>query len=296
MPNPSRSNALGIHALVWTGDTSDAAIDLATSSAVDTGYDLLELSLHDLDNLNVTATAKKLKNADLGVVCSRGLAFTADVSSGNIATVERGAALLRSSLAATAGLGGKIFTGALYSALGKYPAAVTRAGRANAVGVIRELAVQARADGITLGLEVRNRYETNVINSAHDALALADDIGEGNVMIHRDTYDMNIEEDDLVRPIYEVGDRLGYVHIGENHRGYLGSGHVDFTGFFHALADTSYAGAIAFESFSSSVVAQGLSNDLGIWRELWLDGRPLAEHAHAFASTLMDVSRTHVRG
>ena len=95
---------------------------------------------------------------------------------------------------------------------------------------------------MTLGLEICNRYETNVINTAHDALRLADDIGADNVTIHLDTYHMNIEEDDLVRPVYEVGDRLGYVHIGENHRGYLGSGHLDLQGFFHALADISYTG------------------------------------------------------
>jgi hypothetical protein len=65
-----------------------------------------------------------------------------------------------------------------------------------------------------------------------------------------------------VRPVYEVGDRLGYVHIGENHRGYLGSGHLDLQGFFHALADIRYTGPITFESFSSAVVSATLSNDL----------------------------------
>ena len=81
------------------------------------------------------------------------------------------------------------------------------------------------------GIEVCNRYETHVVNTARQALALVDDIGADNVMIHLDTYHMNIEEDDLVRPLRDVGDRLGYVHIGENHRGLLGSGHIDFTGF-----------------------------------------------------------------
>jgi len=51
-----------------------------------------------------------------------------------------------------------------------------------------------------------------------------------------DTCYLDIEEDDLVRPVHEVGSRLGYVHIGENHRGYLGSGHLDLTGFSHARA------------------------------------------------------------
>nr|WP_214106591.1 hypothetical protein [Acrocarpospora catenulata] len=61
-------------------------------------------------------------------------------------------------------------------------------------------------------------------------------------MIHLDTYHMNIEEDDLVRPVRDAGDRLGYVHIGENHRGFLGSGHLDFTGFLAAhLATAAHA-------------------------------------------------------
>jgi hypothetical protein len=29
--------------------------------------------------------------------------------------------------------------------------------------------------------------------------------------------------------VLEVGDKLGYVHIGENHRGYLRSGHLPGT-------------------------------------------------------------------
>lgn len=87
----------------------------------------------------------------------------------------------------------------------------------------------------------------------------------------------------------EIGDRFGYVHIGENHRGFLGSGHIDFTGFFHALADVDYTGPITFESFSSSVVAQGLSNDPAVWRDLWDDGRALAEHSRTFMATMLAV-------
>jgi D-psicose/D-tagatose/L-ribulose 3-epimerase len=49
-----------------------------------------------------------------------------------------------------------------------------------------------------------------------------------------DTYHMNIEESDLFSPVLAAGDRLGYVHIGESHRGYLGTGTVDFDAFFPA--------------------------------------------------------------
>lgn len=276
------TNPIGVHALVWVGGTDPAAVREAVARTAAAGYDLLELSLHDAVNLDAAAARVELEAAGLGVACSRGLAFDADISSTDPAVVERGVALLAGSLVTTRELGGTHLTGALYSALGKYAAPLTAGGRANVVRILRELAVEAAGHGMTLGLEICNRYETNVINTAHDALLLADDIGQDNVTIHLDTYHMNIEEDNLVRPVREVGDRLGYVHIGENHRGYLGSGHLDFGAFFHALADIGYAGPITFESFSSAVVSPGLSSDLAVWRNLWSDGAHLAEHARGF--------------
>lgn len=286
------TNQIGVHALVWAGNTSPQEVEHAVAQTKATGFDLLELSLHDLDNLDVSAARAQLDSAGLAVACSRGLAFDADVSSDDPEVVARGAALLERSLEATAALGGKLFTGALYSALGKYPSALTEAGRANAVTVIRDLAAQASGHGMQLGLEICNRYETNVVNTAAQALRLADDIGADNVVVHLDTYHMNIEEDDFVRPVRLLGDRLGYVHIGENHRGYLGSGHIDFSSFFHALADIDYAGPITFESFSSAVVARQLSDDLAVWRNLWDDGEDLARHARAFVGEQLAVSRT----
>jgi D-psicose/D-tagatose/L-ribulose 3-epimerase len=276
------TNPLGVHALVWVGDTSPASVSQAIAKSVATGFDLLEISLHDSLDLDVDRARDELESAGLSVACSRGLAFDADVSSDDAETVARGASLLHESLRITHQLGGNHLTGALYSALGKYGRPLSDAGRRNVVSVLRDLSKEAQSLQMTLGLEICNRYETNVINTARDALRLADDIGEQNVTIHLDTYHMNIEEDDLVRPVYEVGDRLGYVHIGENHRGYLGSGHLDFTGFFHALADIDYTGPVTFESFSSAVVTRGLSNDLAIWRNLWDDGEDLARHARDF--------------
>ncbi|CAD5990371.1 sugar phosphate isomerase/epimerase [Agreia sp. COWG] len=285
------TNKLGVHALVFSGGTTPDEVDYIIGETKRAGFDLLELSLHDAKNLDVAAARAALDAAGLGIVTSRGLAFEADVSSDDPANVARGAQLLHDSLQITHGLGGSYFTGALYSALGKYGHALTTAGRANVVSTLKDLAVEAQGLGMTIGLEICNRYETNVINTAADALRLADDIGHDNVLIHLDTYHMNIEEDDLIRPVHLVGDRLGYVHIGENHRGYLGSGHLDFGAFFHALADISYDGPITFESFSSAVVSPTLSNDLAIWRNLWNDGPALAAHSNAYLRNIIEGTR-----
>ncbi|PPH24161.1 MULTISPECIES: sugar phosphate isomerase/epimerase [unclassified Rathayibacter] len=285
------TNPLGVHALVFAGGTTPDEVTATIEQTKAAGFDLLELSLHDVQNLDTASARTALEANDLGIVCSRGLAFSADVSSDDPEVVARGAKLLADSLETTHALGGTHFTGALYSALGKYSAPLSAAGRANVVSVLTDLAAEASTKGMTLGLEICNRYETNVINTAADALRLADDIGADNVLIHLDTYHMNIEEDDFFRPVLLVGDRLGYVHIGENHRGYLGSGHLDFTTFFHALAAIDYRGPITFESFSSAVVSPTLSNDLAVWRNLWNDGPALARHAHGFLVNALESSR-----
>ena len=291
MNTSATPNPLGVHALVFVGDTSPASVERAIAQTRQAGFDLLELSLHDATDLDAPAARQQLAAAGLQVACSRGLAFDADISSDDPDVVARGEVLLHDSLATTHALGGAILTGALYSALGKYAAPLTATGRGNVVSVLRDLAKEAAGHGMSLGLEICNRYETNVVNTAHDALALADDIGEDNVLIHLDSYHMNIEEDDLVRPVHEVGDRLGYVHIGENHRGYLGSGHLDLTGFFHALADIGYTGPITFESFSSAVLSATLTRDLAIWRNLWDDGEDLARHAREHMAGLLAAAR-----
>lgn len=82
--------------------------------------------------------------------------------------------------------------------------------------------------------------------------------------------------------VLRCGDRLGYLHVGESHRGYLGTGSVNFDDLFAVIAETGYDGPIAFESFSSAVVSPLLSNTLAVWRNLWDDGMDLAVSARKF--------------
>ena len=155
-------------------------------------------------------------------------------------------------------------------------------GVACIIEVLRRLGEKAAASDITIGVEVVNRYETNICNTAAECVALLDQIDLPNVKAHIDTYHMNIEEGFVGQAIERCGDRIGYFHVGESHRGYLGTGTVDFTAVFRSLARIGYDGPIAFESFSSAVVDPLLSNMLGVWRNLWSDSYDLARHAKAF--------------
>ncbi|SAK76970.1 sugar phosphate isomerase/epimerase family protein [Caballeronia ptereochthonis] len=275
-------NKLGVHALVWAGDLTPESTRKVISQTRAAGFDLVELSLHGPKVMDLALTRDLLQEHELDIGCSRGLTFDADVSSEDAATVARGVALLEEGITITAELGGSYFGGILYGAMAKYSAPVTKQGRRNAVDSLSHIADFALRKNVTLGLEVVNRYESNLLNTASQALALIDEVNAPNVVVHLDTYHMNIEESDFMQPVLECGKRLGYVHIGESNRGYLGSGTIDFSQFFHALAMIDYQGVVTFESFSSTVVNEQLSNALAIWRNLWDDGMDLAKHAREF--------------
>jgi D-psicose/D-tagatose/L-ribulose 3-epimerase len=275
-------NPLGVHALVWVGDWAEPSIRRAVEATAALGYDLLEVPLLDPDGVDAALTRRILEEHGLGVSCSLGLSTDADISSADPEVAQRGEDLLTKALDAAVGMGSRYLCGVIYSAMTKYQAPATPEGRANAVAALGRLARRAAGEGVTLGLEVVNRYESNLVNTAAEALVLLDEVGEDNVKVHLDVYHMNIEEDGYTDAVQRCGDRLGYVHVGESHRGYLGTGTIDFAAFFGALGRIGYAGPITFESFSSAVVSKDLSNTLGVWRNLWSDSEDLARHARDF--------------
>lgn len=275
------TNPLGVHALVWSGTWDEPAARHAISSAAAAGFDLIEVPILDPFGIDTAMTRRLLEEYGLQSACSMGLPAHADVASEDPAVVEAGTRMLARAVEVTQEIGASYLCGVLYSQLGKYPAPLTQRSREHVVDAMRALAAAADGAGVPVSLEVVNRYETNVVNTAKDMLTLLDDIGT-SLRVHLDTYHMNIEEDGFVTPVERAADRIGYVHIGESHRGYLGTGTIDFDSFFGALVASGYDGPITFESFSSAVVHPELSNQLAVWRNLWSDGDDLARHARSF--------------
>ncbi len=275
-------NKLGLHALVWVGGWGPDEARKAIESTQEAGYDLIEIPVLDPSTVDVADTARVLESVGIEATCSLGLSFDADISSDDPEVVARGAELLDDALSVARDLGSPYLVGVIAAALGKYDRPPTALGWENCRTSLRNLAERAAASDMTLGIEVVNRYDSNLINTAAQALQMIDEIGAPNVVVHLDSYQMNIEEEDYRKPVLAAGDKLGYVHISESHRGYLGTGTVDFDTFFATLREIGYAGPIVFESFSSRVVSPALSNTLGIWREHWQDGMDLAKAAHAF--------------
>ena len=277
-------NPIGIHGLVWTGSWDEVACRGAMERTRGAGYDLIEVAVLDPDAVDPDMTAEIAAEYGLATTFSLGLDPSTDISSDDPVTVRAGEERLHGALDVARRSGSTYLGGVLYSAMAKYTRVPTRLGWSHAAGALRRLADEAAVTGITIGLEPVNRYESNLVNTVGQTLDLIDDIGVDNVVVHLDSYHMNIEERDLAAPVWRAAEsgRLGYVHVGESHRGYLGSGSVDFPALFRALAAVEYVGPIVFESFSSAVVSEAFTAALGIWREPWQDSDALAAHARRY--------------
>jgi D-psicose/D-tagatose/L-ribulose 3-epimerase len=272
----------GGHALVWAGDWSAEGARAAISGAARSGYDYVEIALLDPWKVDTAMTRDLLAEYGVRAHASLGLSPTTDVTSTDASIIAKGDELLRKATDVLHELGGTELCGVLYCSLGKYPGPASRENRANSVAAMQRLSDYAADKGINVNFEVVNRYETNIMNTGIEGLAFLDEVNRPNTFIHLDTYHMNIEEDGMEKSVIAAGDKLGFVHIGESHRGYLGSGNVDFDTFFAALKKINYKGPITFESFSSAVVDPALSNALCVWRNLWSDSDDLASTALSF--------------
>lgn len=272
---------IGCHGLVWTGEYNAAGIRRAVNQTAQAGFDLIEFPLMEPATFDAKTARAALDEHGLVATGSLGLTADTDISSEDSSRVRAGENLLNDAVDVLAELGASHLCGVIYSAMQKYQEPPTARGMENSRATIARVATRAAAAGIQVSVEVTNRYESNLLNTAAQAREFVGGLHQ-EVGVHLDTYHMNIEETGMFAPVLETSEQLRYVHIGESHRGYLGTGSVDFGTFFKALRHIDYDGPIVFESFSSAVVSPTLSHTLGIWRNLWEHGAKLGKHAHEF--------------
>jgi D-psicose/D-tagatose/L-ribulose 3-epimerase len=280
-------NAFGLHAMVLVSDWDEPSAERAIRLAAAIGYDVIETPIFDPAATNLQHTRDLLKQHKLTPSVSLGLTAETDISSADAAISGAGTARLHKVVDATAFIGGTIVAGVIGSAWQKYLVAPTDAGYRNAVSGIREVAREARKKGVTLAVEVVNRFESNLLNTAAQGVRFVDAVGEDNVGIHLDTFHMHIEEADTAAAIRACGPALRYFHVNENHRGYLNTGSIDFAPIFRALVETQYAGVISFEAFSSATCTPAIAGKAALWRSVFEDGEDVARRALDFLKSEM---------
>jgi D-psicose/D-tagatose/L-ribulose 3-epimerase len=187
-------NKLGVHAFVWAKGWSKDECARAVGNTAEIGFDLIELAALDPKSIDVDFTRRQLEKAGIGCTASLGLEAHEDISSNDRENERRGQAKLEGAIEMARDIGATHVCGILESAFQKYTVPTTPEGVKRSVEVLQRMAGVAAKSGIVLGLEVVNRYESNVLNTASQAVEMCKRIGAPNVKVHLDVYHMNIEE------------------------------------------------------------------------------------------------------
>jgi D-psicose/D-tagatose/L-ribulose 3-epimerase len=276
---------LGIHAYAWTNHWDNSQLPLFERAAT-LGLDFLEVPLMALADIDAPAIGARARAAGLGVVTSTALSRHTDITSDDPRTREAGVAYLKRCVDATEAMGADQLSGVIYVEIGKRP--LERPNEEvwrRSADALRAAGEYAQQGDIRLGLEPVNRYESPLVNTCAQALALSERIGLPNVLVHLDTYHMNIEEKDWAEPVRQAGAKLCHVHLCENDRGIPGTGLVDWDALFEALRDIGYTGYGALESFFA--VSDDMRPATAIWRDLAPDGDTLVSEGLRFLKAMI---------
>ncbi|HOK42644.1 MAG TPA: sugar phosphate isomerase/epimerase family protein [Thermoclostridium caenicola] len=131
---------------------------------------------------------------------------------------------------------------------------------------MRRLADIAERHGITLNMEVLNRFEGYLINDTNEGLAYIRAVDKPNVKLMLDTFHMNIEEDSFTEPILQAGKYLGHVHVGEPNRKPPREGRIPWGEIGKALRQIGYDGPVVMEPFVT--MGGQVGKDIRVWRDL----------------------------
>ena len=250
-------NPIGIISMQFTRPFTNAALPWLRKSR-ELGFDFVELLVPEPeDGLDLPEARRILEGEGLGVVLAARVNLQRSIASEDAANRQGGIDYLKSTLDAAGALGATLIGGPLYGEplvfAGRPPKPwsddqiATRAART--VEGLASVAPLAASAGKVFALEPLNRFETDIVNTTSQAIEIIDAVGSPGLGIVLDTFHMNMEERSIPDAIRAAGPRLVHFQANENHRGFPGTGNMDWTAIMRALAEIGYSGPVSLEPF-----------------------------------------------
>ena len=272
-------NPLAVHPALWSARWTDELGALAVEHAAALGYSHVVVPLREPLQINPARTSQIFSQVSLSPVNTANQLTDADLSSVDPQIRRRGQDRLRLSIRLARDMGSSQINGVIYGPLCKAEAPASPASRDACAESLATLADEAKVAGVRLALEVVNRYESNMLNTAEQAVALIKQTGSDNLFVHLDTFHMNIEETDMITALRCARPYLAYFELDQNHRGDFLDGHIPLRPLLDELMESGYGGMIGVEAFSSSILSPETARALAIWRPVFDDGDRLAATA-----------------
>jgi D-psicose/D-tagatose/L-ribulose 3-epimerase len=249
-------NPLGIISMSYARPFSAAHLPLLPRIK-SAGLDFVEMLVPEPGEIAIGQLRVALEDAGLAVALAARMNPSRDPSSEGTIARKEGREYLKRCVDVAVALGARIVGGPIYGAplvfAGRAPAPVEEKRRQQkvkwAVEALAEAGVYAASLDVVLAIEPLNRFETDLCNTARHALELVQMARAPGLGVMLDTFHMNMEEGDMAEAIRLAGKHLVHFQANENHRGFLGSGHIDWATVCHALAQIKYKGPITLEPF-----------------------------------------------
>lgn len=258
--------ALGLSTFVLASPFTDK--DLTVFGKVrQWGYDHVEVCIEDPGVLTPSAVRAAADGEGLSVLVCGAFGPDRDVSHETSRGRRAGIEYLRHCVDFAAAVESPLVSGPMYATTGQarlLEADERQAQWERAVDSLTTVANHAAAAGVSLAVEPLNRFETDLVNTVEQGLALCRDIGADNVGLMLDTFHMNIEEKSLPQAIRLAGSKILNFQASENDRGTPGTGHTDWVGVLKALDEVAYSGGLVVESFLPTV--KEIAKAVSLWR------------------------------
>ena len=233
------------------------------------GFETVEIPIEDPSHIDAKYVQKELEKNGLvcGSVCAcmgpdRDLRGTPEAQ-------ETGKTYIKAIVDQAVELDHARVIGPVYSAVGRADAVEPKEYQKQwktVVKHLKEIAKYAQQRGITICLEPLNRFETDFINTCDQGLRMIADVGSPALLLHLDTFHMNIEEKNQAKAIRKAGKLLGHFHACGSDRGTPGGDHIDWAPIVKALKKIKYEGDIVIESFTTDVKV--IARAAAIWRKM----------------------------
>lgn len=147
--------------------------------------------------------------------------------------------------------------------------------RATAIGyledALEELGEHAAKHRVPVLLEILNREESNLVNTAADAVVLAGRLATKNVRLLADLYHLSMEEKDVPAAIKTIDTLLGHLHFVDSNRRPAGCGSLDFGPIVAALEQIGYNGYASAEALPWPDAEAAASQTMKMYKQLFQD-------------------------
>jgi D-psicose/D-tagatose/L-ribulose 3-epimerase len=263
-------NKIGIYYAYWT-HSWDADFVPYVARVKRLGFDVLEVNAGTVTRMRRSEQDRlrhAAEKAGIDLTFCVGLTRDYDLASPDRNVRRNGIAFLKKTAQMLKYMGGKQLGGIIYSS---WPSRLPfgknkRAFLDRSVAAMREVMKTVEDCEVYFNVEVVNRFEQYLLNTAAEGVAYVDRVGSSHCRVLLDTFHLNIEEDSIRDAIVGTGSRLGHFHIGETNRRPPGRGRIPWDEVFASLRAIQYAGAITMEPFL--MPGGEVGRDISVYRDL----------------------------